>query len=127
MANLLKIANELNDSDWNVLGKQSKYQVKTKPRRRPKNVKQQVVKRRKFKKIRTEAEHVAEFSYRPGKCNSPYRMIVVRKTLKVIKGDMNLFDDVRYFFYITNESKRSAAEMVEFIGTAATMKMISSS
>jgi len=114
MANLLKIANELNDSDWNVLGKQSKYQVKTKPRRRPKNVKQQVVKRRKFKKIRTEAEHVTEFSYRPGKCNSPYRMIVVRKTLKVIKGDMNLFDDVRYFFYITNESKRSAAEMVEF-------------
>ena len=114
MRNLLKIANELNDSDWYLLKKAPKYQIKTKPRHRPKNVKQQVVKERKFKKIRTEAEHVAEFFYRPGKCKKSYRMIVLRKTLKVIKGDMNLFDDVRYFFYITNDSKRTAAEMVEF-------------
>jgi hypothetical protein len=114
MPNLLKIANELNDSDWELLEKPTKYQVKTKPRRRPKNVKQQVVRQRKFKKIRTEAEHVAEFSYRPGKCKKSYRMIVLRKTLKVIKGDMNLFDDVRYFFYITNDSERSATEMVQF-------------
>jgi hypothetical protein len=114
MPNLLKIANELDDSQWDLLEKQPKYQVKTKPRRRPENVKQQVVKKRKFKKIQTEAEHVAEFFYQPGKCKKTYRMIVVRKTLKVIKGEMNLFDDVRYFFYITNDSKRSAAEMVVF-------------
>ena len=41
-------------------------------------------------------------------------MIVLRKTFKVIKGEMNLFDDVRYFFYITNDSKRLAAEMIAF-------------
>ena len=44
-------------------------------------------------------------------------MIVLRKTLKVIKGDMNLFDDVRYFFYITNDSERPPAEMVQFYPT----------
>ena len=27
---------------------------------------------------------------------------------------MNLFDDVRYFFYITNDRKRSTAQMILF-------------
>jgi hypothetical protein len=46
-----------------------------------------VIKRSKFKKIRTEAEHVCEFAYRPGKCRKDYRRIVLRKTLKVVKGE----------------------------------------
>lgn len=41
-------------------------------------------------------------------------MIVLRKTLKVVKGDLDLFDDVRYFFYITNDWKRSTEEMIRF-------------
>jgi hypothetical protein len=31
-----------------------------------------------------------------------------------VRGEMNLFDDVRYFFYITNDRKRSANQMVHF-------------
>ncbi|HOO51139.1 MAG TPA: IS1380 family transposase [Alphaproteobacteria bacterium] len=112
MANLVKIADGM--SDWRRLNRRPKYEVKTQPRRRPENVKQQVVKRRKFKKIRTEAEHVSEFAYRPGKCRKDYRMIVLRKTLKVIRGELELFDDVRYFFYITNDWRRSTAEMIAF-------------
>jgi len=112
MANLVKIADAM--SGWHRLSRRPKYQVKTQPRRRPENVKQQVVKRRKFKKIRTEAEHVCEFAYRPGKCRKSYRMIVLRKTLKVVKGELELFDDVRYFFYITNDWHRSTGELVEF-------------
>lgn len=114
MNNLSKIANEIDASDWLPLEKKAKYAVKTQPRQKPENVKQQVVKRRKFKKIRTEAEHVCHFVYRPGKCKKAYRMIVLRKTLKVVKGELELFDDVRYFFYITNDWKRSTAEMVRF-------------
>jgi hypothetical protein len=112
MVNLVKIADAV--SGWHRLSRRPKYQVKTRPRRRPENVKQQVVKRRKFKKIRTEAEHVCEFAYRPGKCRKDYRMIVLRKTLKVVKGELELFDDVRYFFYITNDWHRSTAEMIAF-------------
>jgi hypothetical protein len=112
MANLVKIADAM--SGWDRLNRRPKYQVKTQPRRRPENVKQQVVKRRKFKKIRTEAEHVCEFAYRPGKCRKDYRMIVLRKTLKVVKGELELFDEVRYFFYITNDWHRSTAEMIAF-------------
>lgn len=114
MANLVKIADEIDAGDWEALPKTPRYPVKTRPRRRPENIKQQVVRRRGFKKIRTEAEHVCHFVYRPGKCRKTYRMIVLRKTLKVIKGDLDLFDEVRYFFYITNDWKRSTAEMLAF-------------
>ena len=41
-------------------------------------------------------------------------MIVLRKTLKVLRGEMNLFDDFRYFFYITNDWTRSTADMIQF-------------
>ena len=114
MANLVKMANEIDEADWQALPKKPKYKIKTRKRCRPENVKQQVVKRRKFKKIQTEAEHFCHFTYRPGKCKKTYRMIVLRKRLKVVKGEMNLFDDVRYFFYITNDWNRSTAEMIQF-------------
>lgn len=114
MANLVKMANEIDEFDWEVLPKKPKYQIQTQKRRRSENVKQQIVKKRKFKKIQTEAEHFCDFTYRPGKCKKTYRMIVLRKQLKVIKGEMNLFDDFRYFFYITNDWHCSSAEMIEF-------------
>ncbi|MBU0767943.1 MAG: IS1380 family transposase [Proteobacteria bacterium] len=114
MQNLVKIANEIDPSDWQPMERKPKYLVKTRKRRRRKNVKQQVVKEREFKKIETEAEHVCHFVYRPGKCEKSYRMIVLRKTIKVVKGELKLFDDVRYFFYITNDWKRSISEMVQF-------------
>jgi hypothetical protein len=113
-ANLVKIADQIDPSDWQPLEKRPKYQVKTRCRRKPENVKQQVVKKRKFKKIKTIAEDVVEFEYRPVKCKKSYRLIILRKTLEVVKGEMNLFDDVRYFFYITNDRKRSILEMVQF-------------
>jgi hypothetical protein len=44
----------------------------------------------------------------------PIGLIILRKTLDVVRGEMNLFDDVRYFFYITNDRKRSANQMIHF-------------
>ena len=41
-------------------------------------------------------------------------MVVVRKNLSVEKGEQRLFDEIRYFFYITNDSGMSAAEVVFF-------------
>jgi hypothetical protein len=113
-ANLVSIANELDESDWQPLSKKPGPAVKTRRRQRPDNVKQQVVKKRRFKKIRTEAEHFCHFTYQPGKCEKTYRMIVLRKRLNVVKGEMDLFDEVRYFFYITNDWKRSTPEMIQF-------------
>jgi hypothetical protein len=72
------------------------------------------VRKQEFEKIVTTAEAIAEFDYRPGSCCKPYRMIILRKTFEVIKGEMNLFGDVRYFFSITNDRRRSAEQMIHF-------------
>jgi len=113
-ANLKKIANQIDPPDWQPLERQPKYQIKTLPRRRPSNVKQQVVKARSFKKITTTAEDITECEYQPGKCKKPYRLIIVRKTITVVQGEQDLFDDIRYLFYITNDRKRSTKQMIHF-------------
>ena len=114
MPNLVKIAERINPSDWQILEKNRKYEIKTQNRNRPENVKQKVVIRRKFKKIQTVSEHVAEFEYRPGKCKKTYRIVVLKKQLHVKKGQQLLFDDTRYFFYITNNTKMSSKALIEF-------------
>jgi len=55
---------------------------------------------------------VAEFEYQPDACSRPYRMVVVRKNITKAKGERALFDEIRFFFYITNEWERSADEIV---------------
>ena len=57
---------------------------------------------------------MAEFDYRPGKCKKTYRVVVLRKNLTVERGELALFDDIRYFFYITNDWMMSAEEVVYF-------------
>ena len=39
-------------------------------------------------------------------------MIVIRKNISVEKGEYRLFDEVRYFFYITNDRMSTSAEIV---------------
>ena len=49
-----------------------------------------------------------------GNCKTSYRMIVLRKTIKVTKGELKLFNDIRYFFYIANDMKMSVKDLVKF-------------
>ena len=112
MPNLHVLADDLPQAAWKKLVRPKRYQVQTKPRARPNNVKEQVVRQREFKNIRLLGEEVAEFEYRPVACRKTYRMIVVKKYLEVSQGQSLLFDDYRYFFYITNDRQLSAAEVV---------------
>ena len=112
--NIVEMAEALPESSWKPLQRPARYEVKTKARRRPENVKEQVVKEREFKNIRLESEHVSEFAYRPTHCKKNYRMIVVRKNLTIEKGESRLFDDVRFFFYITNDHEMTMHEVVFF-------------
>ena len=102
MANLVAMANELPASAWKPLIRGPKYEVHTEPRARPENVKERIVREREFENIRLKSEDVAEVGYRPTQCRKTYRLVVVRKNLTVEKGERALFDDVRYFFYISN-------------------------
>jgi len=110
--NLVECAENLPESTWKKLERPAKYSVKTQPRRRPENVKAQVVRARAYQNIRLDSEQVAEFAYRPVNCRKLYRLVVVRKNLSVEKGERVLFDDVRYFFYISNVSAASEEEVV---------------
>ena len=65
-----------------------------------------------FETIHLLEEMVAEFDYRPVACQRSYRMIVVRKRLGTDKGQMRLFEEYRYFFYITNDRETPAEEIV---------------
>ena len=112
MPNLYEITENLPQNAWKVLRRRPKYEVKTRRRRRPENVKQQVVEAREFEDIRLVKEYVAEFRYRPVKCRKSYRVVVVWKDLEVHRGQKKLFDDSRCFFYITNDWEMSAEEIV---------------
>jgi hypothetical protein len=110
--NLKDRAEQLPARAWKTLQRPARYPVKTAPRQRPDNVKEAVVVRREFENVRLRSEQVAEFNYRPTACRQTYRMVVVRKNLSVEKGEQRLFDDVRYFFYITNDWVSEPEEVV---------------
>jgi hypothetical protein len=112
VAKLEEIAENLAESVWKPLVRRPKYAVKTQPRRRPENVKRRIVRRREFEVLTLQSEEVAEFDYRPGACEKTYRMAVVRKNISHEKGEVRLFDEIRYFFYITNDRKAAAEEVV---------------
>jgi hypothetical protein len=117
MPNIKAIINALPAAGWKPLERPAKYAVKTEPRERPDNVKDEVVARRGYEHIRLDGEETAEFDYRPGKCGKKYRVVVVKKNLSMSKGcdeQREFWDDVRYFCYITNERKWTQAEVVLF-------------
>ena len=112
MSNLVEMAENLPESAWQRLERPARYAVRTQPRQHPVNVKDRIVRERGFETLRLKSEEVAEFEYRPVKCSQTYRMVVVRKNISKEKGEQALLDEIRYFFYITNEREWSASEVV---------------
>jgi hypothetical protein len=111
-ANLEDISRALPARAWRPLERPARYEVKTQPRRRRDQVKEAIVVRRGFENLRLRSEEVAEFNYRPTACRKTYRMVVVRKNITREKGEVRLFDEIRYFFYITNDWVSEAPEVV---------------
>jgi hypothetical protein len=111
-ANRHMLADDLPAASWQPLERRARYQVKTQLRAKPERVKEQVVRQREFDNIRLHSEHVAETKYRPLACAKAYRLVIVRKNLTVEKGEQRLYDDYRYFFYLTNDWDSPAADIV---------------
>ena len=112
MPNLVALAEGLPEVLWKPLHRPAKYEVRTEPRQRPVNVKERIVQERGYKNVRLRSEEVAEFEYRPTKCHKTYRIVALRKNLSVEQGQQRLFDEIRYFFYITNDRISSRAAIV---------------
>jgi Transposase DDE domain group 1 len=112
-ANLIERAETLPESAWRRL-KRSRRTVKTVERAKPVNVKRQIIRRRGFVHLELEHEDVAEFEYKPTACHHGYRMVVVRKNITKEQGETALFDEIRYFFYISNDESKVTAEQIVF-------------
>jgi hypothetical protein len=111
-ANLVEVAEGAGDDLYRALVATAERAVATQPRCRPTNVKEAVVRARGYKNIRTTAEEIVEFDYRPHKCSKDYRVVALRKNLSVARGDNVLVSEYRYFFYITNHWDLSGDEVV---------------
>jgi hypothetical protein len=112
---MIQRAEALPKTAWRRLERQPKYDVKTQPRTRPDNVKEQIVRDKRFKNYVLKWEEVAEFEHRPDLCSRSYRMIVLRKKISVEQGQEKLFEEYAYFFFITND-RSSEAEQIVFCG-----------
>jgi hypothetical protein len=111
-ATLVALADALPETRFRPLQRRAKYDIQTEPRDKRDNVKEQIIKEKEYKNIRLCSEQVAEFMYRPGKCDRDYRIVVLRKNLSIEKGEQRLFDEVRYFFYITNDPRLAMEDVV---------------
>jgi len=79
----------------------------TEPRPKAFRYKEQVVVEREFQNRKLVGEDLAEIEYQPNKCGRKYRLVIVRKNISVQKGERALFDEVRYFFYLTNRKDKA--------------------
>jgi Transposase DDE domain group 1 len=110
--NLKAIAEDLPADAWQPLERPARYEVRTRPRQRRDRVKEAIVAARGYENLRLRCEDVAEFCYRPTACTKAYRMVVVRKNITRERGEVRLFDEIRYFFSITNDGESAASAVV---------------
>jgi hypothetical protein len=124
-ATLRAHAEALEPMAWQRLERAPKYTTKTgTTRTRRPNVKEQIVIDNEYVNLRLNYEDVAEFTYQPKKCDRKYRIVVLRKNISRSKGESALFDEIRYFFYITTYTAAThpPARIVGWPTSAATRR-----
>ena len=78
------------------------------------NVQLEIVRSRGYVHQELLFEDVAEFDYQPSACDKQYCMVVIRKNISKEKGEARLLDEIRYFFYISNDPPSVSSEDVTF-------------
>jgi hypothetical protein len=110
--NLKLKAEAIAPEKWKPLNRPARYEVATTERTKPANVKRQVIAERGFEHLHLRAEHVSEIEYQPVKCKKAYRLIICRKTIDVEMHQRTLWQEYRYFFFISNDRVTPAGELV---------------
>jgi len=109
---VVQLAEALPEEAWRPLERLPRYEIATERRRKAPRVKEAIVRFKGYLNKKLVGESIAEFNYQPNKCGRNYRLVVVRKNISVQKGENVLFEDIRYFFYITNHTEYSAEQVV---------------
>jgi hypothetical protein len=112
-ATMRRHAEALPEAAWSRLERPAPYDTLTgQTREREPDHKARIVEERGYLNLELNYEDVAEFDYQPGKCTRPYRVIALRKNISKSRGEQVLFDEIRFFFYITTRTELTAAEVV---------------
>lgn len=105
MPKLKALAAELPQTAWEpLLRRRGNASASGQTRARRPGHKEAIVVEKQYRNQRLMGEQVAEFDYRPTKCDRAYRMVVVRKEIQITRGQQRLFEEEkdRCFFFITN-------------------------
>jgi hypothetical protein len=81
-------------------------------RTRPARVKEEIIKEREYLNRRLISEDMAEFEHQPARAKRKYRIIVLRKHIVEERGQRQLGTNFRYFFYVTNDRRLSAKDVI---------------
>jgi len=109
---VVQLAEALPQEAWKPLERLPGYEIATEPRAKAPRIKEAIVHFKGYLNKKLVGESVAEFNYQPNKCGREYRLVVVRKNISVQKGEAVFFEDIKYFFYITNHTEYSAEQVV---------------
>jgi len=108
----VELAQALCERAWQPLERLPKYEILTEPRRKPERVKEQIVVQKGYTNKKLVAEDVTDVTYQPHRCAKKYRLVILRKNISVQKGERVLFDEIKYFFYLSNRWDLSVPEII---------------
>ena len=108
---VVQLAQGLPATAWIRLERLARYEIATE-RCKPERIKEAIVRFKGYLNKEFVGESVAELNYQPNKCGRSYRLVVVRKNITVQTGETVFFEDIKYFFYITNHTAYSAEQIV---------------
>jgi hypothetical protein len=111
---VVRLAQALSAPAWTPLERVPKYEILTEPRRKRDRVKEAMVRQNGYANLVQVGEDVTQIDYRPSQCQKSYRLVIVRKNLSVQRGERALFDEVRYFFYLTNRWELDLPKVVGY-------------
>jgi hypothetical protein len=110
---LIQRADLVADDDYRELVRKAESALgETCARAKQPRVQDEIVRERGYLKQTLAYEEVADFDYKPGPCQRPYRIVAVRKLISEERGQLLLDVKTRYFFYITNDKALSAEQVV---------------
>jgi hypothetical protein len=110
---MIRRADALAEAEYRELVRQADQAFEERARRATQpRVKEQIVREREYLNKRLEREDVADFEHKPNAARRTYRMVVLRKTIVEERGQRCLPPYFRYFFYITNDRRLSAEQVV---------------
>jgi hypothetical protein len=55
---------------------------------------------------------VTDVTYQPHRCAKKYRLVILRKNISVQRGERVLFDEIQYFYYLSNRWDLSVPEII---------------